>query len=600
MTRITKTQAFSALLKPLTVAVAVALSLPAHAVRFDMGEVQGQFDSQMSVGTSLGTSEIDDDLIWVGNGGNANAANSDDGRLNFKKGEPFSTIFKATHDLSLQYDNTGVFVRGKYWYDFETKDGSRELFDINDSGKRQAAKSSGGQILDAFIYHNYNIGNLPGSVRVGKQVVSWGESTFIQNSINSINPIDVAAFRRPGAEIKEGLIPVNMLFVSQSLTDNLGMEAFYQLEWDPTVLDNCGTFFSFTDSVAQGCNQVGVGGSQADANSPANPFVYVPRTANRDASDSGQFGVAFRYYVEELHQTEFGLFAMNYHSRNPVFSTTSGTGAPNFAGFRFNDDTGVFELPVNGNYFIEYPEDIRLYGVSFQTNLGGMSVSGEVSYRPNQPLQISTNDLVGAALGNPVTPVNSQGIGSSTFGVPVTPGTDLKGYKRMPVTQAQVTVINFVDNVWGADRLTLVGEVGYNHIGGIKSSPTELRFGRDSIFGSGELPVPGVCQGLNAAQPKYCNDEGFYTQHSWGLRTVASLEYRGFAGVQLTPNAAFAWDVEGYGPNFNEGSKAASIGLNALYNNKYNASINYTNFFDGDYSAMGDRDFVAMSVGVNF
>mgnify|MGYP003634047900 CR=1 FL=1 len=596
MTRTTKTQSFSALLKPLTVAVAVAISLPAHAVRFDMGEVQGQFDSQMSVGTSIGTSDIDDDLIWFRNGGNANAANSDDGRLNFKKGEPFSTIFKATHDLSLQYGDTGVFVRGKYWYDFETKDGSRELYDINDSGRRQAAKSSGGQILDAFIYHNYNIGNLPGSVRVGKQVVSWGESTFIQNSINSINPIDVAAFRRPGAEIKEGLIPVNMLFVSQSLTDNLGMEAFYQLEWDPTVLDNCGTFFSFTDSVAKGCNQVGVNGSQLRAN-PPNQFIYVPRQENREASDSGQFGVAFRYYVEELNQTEFGFFAMNYHSRNPVFSsaTTPVQGAP----FGFNNNTGVIDVPLqlvpqqqggaNASYYIEYPEDIRLYGVSFQTNLGGMSVSGEVSYRPNQPLQISTNDLVGASAGNPFTPV----------GV-VAPGNDIPGYKRMPVTQAQMTVINFVENIWGADRLTLVGEVGYNHIGGIKSSPTELRFGRDSIFGSGELPIAGVCQGLNAAQPQYCNDEGFYTQNSWGLRTVASLEYRGFAGVQLTPNAAFAWDVEGYGPNFNEGSKAASIGLNALYNNKYNASINYTNFFGGDYSAMGDRDFVAMSVGVNF
>ena len=600
MTRTTKTQSFSALLKPLTVAVAVAISLPAHAVRFDMGEIQGQFDSQMSVGTSIGTSDIDDDLIWAGNGGNANAANSDDGRLNFKKGEPFSTIFKANHGLSFQYDSTGVFVRGKYWYDFETKDGSRELYDINDSGKRQAAKSSGGQILDAFIYHNYNIGNLPGSVRVGKQVVSWGESTFIQNSINSINPIDVAAFRRPGAEIKEGLIPVSMLFVSQSLTDNLGMEAFYQLEWDPTVLDNCGTFFSFTDSVAKGCNQVGAAGSQADANSPSNPFVYVPRTENREARDSGQFGAAFRYYVEELNQTEFGLFAMNFHSRNPVFSSTAGTGAPNFGGFGFNSDTNVWELPLDAAYYIEYPEDIRLYGVSFQTNVAGVAVSGEVSYRPNQPLQISSNDLVGASAGNPVTPVNSQGVGGTTFGVAATPGTDLPGYKRMPVTQAQMTLISFVENIWGADRLTLVGEVGYNHIGGIKSSPTELRFGRDSIFGSGELPIAGVCQGLNTAQPQYCDGDGFYTQHSWGLRTVASIEYRGFAGVQLTPNAAFSWDVEGYGPNFNEGSKAASIGLNALYNNKYNASINYTNFFGGDYSAMGDRDFVAMSVGVNF
>src|SRR5690606_4928009 len=125
--------------------------------------------------------------------------------------------------------------------------------DISDHNRKEGAQSSGGEILDAFIYHNYAIGNQPGSVRLGKQVVSWGESTFIQNSINAINPVDAAAFRRPGAEIKEGLIPVNMFYVSQSLTDNLSMEAFYQLEWDQTVVDNCGTFFAQGDVIADGC-----------------------------------------------------------------------------------------------------------------------------------------------------------------------------------------------------------------------------------------------------------------------------------------------------------------------------------------------------------
>ncbi len=105
----------------------------------------------------------------------------------------------------------------KYWYDFELKDEHRLLYDIDDHNRKEGAKSSGAQLLDAFLYHNYSIGDLPGSVRVGKQVVSWGESTFIQNSINSINPMDVAAFRRPGAEIKEGLIPVNMLYLSPHL-----------------------------------------------------------------------------------------------------------------------------------------------------------------------------------------------------------------------------------------------------------------------------------------------------------------------------------------------------------------------------------------------
>ena len=143
---------------------------------------------------------------------------------------------------------------GKYWYDFELKDEGRRFKDISDSNRKEGAKSAGAQILDAFVYHNYAIADQPGTVRVGKQVVSWGESTFIQNSINSINPVDAAAFRRPGSEIKEALIPVNMFYVSQNLTDQLSMEAFYQLEWDQTILDNCGTFFASNDVAADGCS----------------------------------------------------------------------------------------------------------------------------------------------------------------------------------------------------------------------------------------------------------------------------------------------------------------------------------------------------------
>ncbi len=56
----------------------------------------------------------------------------------------------------------------------------------------RAAKSSGAMFLDSFVYHNYTLDDLAGNVRLGKQVVSWGESTFISNGINAINPVDVA------------------------------------------------------------------------------------------------------------------------------------------------------------------------------------------------------------------------------------------------------------------------------------------------------------------------------------------------------------------------------------------------------------------------
>jgi hypothetical protein len=583
---------------PLAVSLASTLAAPAFGVTFNIGEIEGQLDSSMSVGASWSVRSADPDLIGTRNGGQASSQTGDDGRLNFKRGETFSKIFKGIHDLELKYGDTGVFVRGKYWYDFELKDESRQLYDISDSNRKEGAQSSGAQILDAFIYHNYSLGDLPGSVRAGRQVVSWGESTFILNSINSINPVDVASFRRPGAEIKEGLIPVNMFYVAQSLTDNLSAEVFYQLEWDQTILDNCGTFFAL-DVLADGCNdRLAVAGSDFDG--PGTPgYRYVGRSGDRDARDSGQYGIALRWFSQEL-DTEFGFYTMNYHSRTPSLSYTAGQSV-----FLLPDSV---EDPSTGEmfakYYLEYPEDIRLHGVSFSTTVGSASVAGELSYRPNMPMQINTTDLTLAAvaqgglaqaLGVPTNlPVYTSG--HAAFG----PGEELKGYVRKPLTQAQVTVTQFVDQVMGASRLTLVGEVGYSHVSNLGKN--ELRFGRAPEFGAGEFPTNTLCTAIaNAANPDECSSKGFYTTTSWGYRARAILDYSDvFAGVNLKPNVSWSHDVDGYGPTFNEGNKAISLGLDAEYQNTYTASLSYTDFFGGEYNTNIDRDFVALSFGVNF
>src|SRR6218665_2680337 len=180
----TTTQPFWRLAKlPLAVSLASTLAAPAFGVTFNIGEIEGQLDSSLSVGASWSVRDPDRDFIGVNNGGQGLSQTSDDGHLNFKKNKTFSKIFKGIHDLELKYGDTGVFVRGKYWYDFELKDESRLFKDIDDSNRKEGAQSSGAQILDAFLYHNYTIAELPGSARIGKQVVSWGESTFIGNGI---------------------------------------------------------------------------------------------------------------------------------------------------------------------------------------------------------------------------------------------------------------------------------------------------------------------------------------------------------------------------------------------------------------------------------
>ncbi|MCS3471327.1 hypothetical protein M2401_005089 [Pseudomonas sp. JUb42] len=632
---------------PLAVSLASTLAGPAFGISFNIGEIEGNFDSSLSLGASWSTQSPNKNLIGSNNGGHGLSQTSDDGHLNFKSGETFSKIFKGIHDLELKYGDTGVFIRGKYWYDFELQDESREFKDISNSNRKEGAKSSGGQILDAFVYHNYSIGDEPGSVRFGKQVVSWGESTFIQGGINSINPVDVSAFRRPGAEIKEGLIPVNMFYLSQSLTQNLSAEGFYQLEWDQTVVDNCGTFFSQPDVIADGCsNNLAVLRSRSGLNSslqaaglPAtargavlnslgqqgvnfgNPDegAIVKRGPDRDARDSGQFGVAFHYNFEPL-DTEFGAYAMNYHSRAPIFSGKGGpasaysasglvgslvrNGIPQATATALAPTLLPVVVAANSSYYVEYPEDIHLYGLSFSTTLPtGTAWSGEFSYRPNAPVQLNTTDILYSGL----SPLNS-----SVSLLQGTPGQDQKGYRRKEVSQLQTTFTHFFDQVMGAERLTVVGEVGWTHVGGLEST-SKLRYGRDPSYGPGPLPN-GQCTTLNASTlagaplnnlSRYCENDGFTTTDSWGYRARAIWDYNSvFAGVNLKPSVAWSHDVSGYSPgpggNFEEGRKAISLGLDAEYQNTYTASLSYTNFFDGKYTTVDDRDFVALSVGMNF
>ncbi|MCU1748300.1 DUF1302 domain-containing protein [Pseudomonas sp. 6D_7.1_Bac1] len=590
-----------AIFTPQALAVAVALGCcaQAQAVDFNIGEIEGTFDSSLSIGASWGMRDADKSLVGIVNGGTGQSSTGDDGRLNFKKGQAYSEIFKGIHDLELKYGDSGVFLRGKYWYDFALQNRDLEFKNVSNDDRKEGAKSSGGEILDAFVYHNYSIADLPGTVRAGKQVVSWGESTFIGNSINSINPIDVSAFRRPGAEIKEGLIPVNMLFASQGLTDQLTVEGFYQLQWDETVLDNCGTFFG-VDVAAEGCTKGYTVGSPAIA--PLQPIaaaygqgfevsregVIVQRASDRDARNSGQWGTALRWLGDD---TEYGLYFMNYHSRTPIVGTiTAGrstlSALPGIVGTANSIAPGTGSALAQsvmlgrGQYYLQYPEDIRLYGASFATTLPtGTAWTGEISYRPNAPIQVNTNDLT-LALLNPIA-------GGAASPIKTTPGADNSGFRRKEVTQVQSTLTHFFDQVLGAERLTVVGEAAVVRVGGLEPR-SQLRYGRDSVYGQ---------YGFGG------DTDGFVTSMSWGYRARAILDYANvIGGINLKPNLSWSHDVSGYGPNglFNEGAKAVSLGVDADYRNTYTASLSYTDFFGGHYNTLTDRDFLALSVGVNF
>jgi len=578
-------------LQPVLLACLGGAATSVSAIDFQFGEVTGSINSTISYGISQRVEGRDADLVSPGNGGSSRPVTksntADDGNLNYDSGDTFSNIIKGVHDIGVNYRNLGGFVRVKWWHDFELSDGkvphgheptsATPGQELNDSGFNDLAKFSGLEVLDAFVYGEFELGDNPLDLRLGRQVVNWGESTFIQGGINTINPIDVSAFRRPGAEIKEGLLPVNMVYANLGLTDNLNIEAFYQLTWEETVIDGCGTYFSTADFVAEGCNRLAFAASIPDQfNYLPLPGVPTPvnRISDREANDGGQFGLALRYYADSL-DTEFGGYYMQYHSRMPFISgVKTSDGLPQLHPLGAGDAT----------YFIDYPEDIQLFGLSAATNIGATAVSGEISYRKDLPLQINGNELLTAVLTGAPSSFLPNWLAAPN-------GSVVEGWDPYDVTQAQVTAVHFFERVLGASRLTLVGEAGMTYVHDLPSLSTQ-RYGRSTIFGTGSLDP--------TAYPK----DGYVTDTAWGYRAVARLNYNNvFAGVNVSPQISWKHDVDGVSPTpeFNEGRQALGLGVTMSYKETYKLDLSYTNFLDnGDFDVTRDRDFVSLSASVTF
>jgi hypothetical protein len=599
-------------------AVALSGAAPVQAVNFQWGSFEGTFNSTLSVGASWRMEDQDLDYLSPGNTdgeGRASVSVTDDGNLNYDKNDMYSMLFKGVHDLDLNNGRFGVFTRVKYWYDYALADQDvnhghvangyipdqeLEMGDFED-----LAQESGFEFLDYYVYGDFELGSMPLDLRAGNMVLSWGENLFIQNGVNIINPIDVTALRKPGSEVKEALLPTGLVYANLGLTGELSLEMFYQYKWDRWVLDECGTYWSNADVYGGGCDQLTASTNSTDRSQLEGGLFLVDRAPDDEPSDSGQWGIAARYFAESLNSTEFGAYYVNYHSRTPILSGVNAN-EPYFLDSILNP----FADPA---YLFEFPEDIEVYALTFATNVGEWAVSGEVSYRPEFPLQISTSEVNQAvALGR-----LAEWSRMLPRAVEAGPGGVVHGYDEVKYTQAQMTFTKFFEQVLGANRLSFAAEVGGVWIDDMDS---EQNYGRSATFGIGDFEpftssifgVPISCEshpilglsGVNPnAQAQNCSNDGFTDDFSWGYRMRASLDYSdAFMGVNLTPNIAWSHDVKGNSPapNFIDKRKALSLGLEGEYLNRYKADISYTSFFGADYNDQDDRDFLSISFSVAF
>ncbi|HEX7775139.1 MAG TPA: DUF1302 domain-containing protein [Parvibaculum sp.] len=585
---------------------------PASAEDFKFGDMTLSLDNTVSLGVGIRTSKQSCTKISPFNGGCAinssgqtNDVNTDDGDVNFGQWDPYAETLKFVTEAQAKWQNYGAFVRVKGYYDYigdqvaGTKDtdyGKRPLSDSVRGNDAHNAAAWDLSLLDAFVYGNFDLGELPLNVRFGKQVVNWGESLVIPGGINQFLSVDLSALRTPGSEIKEALLPQEMLYASLGLPDNFDVEAWAGFKWRRTQLDPVGTFYS-------GADIFGAGGAYLNLihDGPGTEADQIQIAKSDEPRDLGQFGVKLGYYADWLNDgTELGLYYVHYNSNLPFLEYSNGLPLD------IATALGAAGLARDQYYRAAYPENIQLIGTSFSTVienlLYGTAFSGEAVFQPNLPFQVSSGEMLFAHW------LDQLALPASTLPYDRTPGAFPDGFTRTDAITGQLATIStlptsdWVTKHLNADLVILIANWGFQYLPNVSDSQLSAMAAPMSQFQIANPAFRNVPGLTNGAFGLYHPDS-----FSHGYRLIANVQYDNAFGTPwtLTPDIQFAQDfgtsAGPIGPGFLDNRKSLSLGVRASYQSAWSAGVQWTatrgnavqNLFE-------DRDFMTFDVSYAF
>lgn len=481
--------------------------------------------------------------------------NTNDGDRNFGRGL-ISNRLDLLSEFDLRYrNNMGVRVSGAAWYDQvynQSHDRSRtHAWSLNqrsadfDEFTKATEKLHGrkAEFLDAFVYGRTEIAGKGLNLKAGRFTQLYGETLFFgANGIaGAQTPLDLArALSVPNSQFKEVARPVGQVSAQLQISPDVSVGAYYQYEWRESRLPGAGSYFSFADFA-------GAGGELLFG--PFGPNGTLHRGNDLDAKDSGQGGIQVKFRVGD---TEYGLYAAQFHDKLPQFYVRPGLNADPASG-------------TDGDYVLVFAENIRTVGASFATLLGDANVSGEISFRENQPLVATGNVALG--LGG------ADNDKRATFP---------KG-KTLHLSLSAITVLP-ANALW--DGASFVGEFAYNRVLSVTKNKAVLD--------------PNATREASAVQFVF-TPEYFQVRPGLDLQVPIGVSY-GLAGRSSVNGVLFPSEKGG----------SLSIGVKADYRKTWQGGLNYTHYIGSSGSIVnpagalsydnfhGDRNFISLTIQRTF
>ncbi|MFA6443829.1 MAG: DUF1302 domain-containing protein [Sterolibacterium sp.] len=607
-------------LKPLAIFIAAlgaTLANPAAAFKFDLDNgLTGSFDSTLSFGIQRRMKSPDASIIGNDSGGNVltsgqlgelvngpgggiasppdfNYTQTDDGNLNYKKGDIVSAALKGTHELFLKQQGSWAAL-GRFTWSSDFRADKVQRTPLDDEAKDAVKQNV--TLLDLWVSKEFSLGDNTAKLKLGNQVISWGEDIFIIGGVNSINALDLRKIHIPGVQLKEIFVPAPMLSLATGLGNGFSMEGYYQFSWNKFILDPAGTYWSAADFLGKGGKRgafiptsvlnnftpmspilqsfgfpLPIGtlgdfdptrGRTLDVLAANGTIIPIEQTSPKNG---GQYGFNLRFKPKD-GDTEYAAYYLRYHDKLP------------FVGFKAFclDPAGVgCADPANLIYAAaveQYGADKSLFGLSLNTKVGNWAVGAEISYRPRDSVAIDpTVPFAGRySLGEAAAMANGQTV-------------MVNGYKDEKKWQAHLTGFRLLPQT------------------------VTMPLGAAEGYFLGEIAMTSYPNlDLSGAVPHLLNNYTLPTRTSWGYVAEFGLTYANIfsSGWTMTPMVDLYHDVRGVSPNtipFVEGRKALAVNLNFDFHNVWKANVGYTKFSGGgNLNMMRDRDVLTASVSYIF
>jgi hypothetical protein len=592
----------------------------AQAFDIDTGieDLSARWDN--TVRYNLGSRVQDQDAAILRN------PNADDGDRNFNKGSLVTNRLDVLSEFDLVWQRKiGLRLSAAGWYDraYSKLDNTNTatantLVDglpvagVLSPYTKRYAKGASGEMLDWFVFGNFDAGGIPVSARLGQHTAYWGESLLLGGLIHGMaysqNSVDAWKLQAtPGSEAKEFIRPRGGLTIQAQPTQDLSLAAQWFYNWQAVRSPESGSYLSGSDPLTFGANSFISGANPFAAAIPGAPAALrlwnaqaVP--TSRNSASLGDFGVSARWSPQWLDGT-VGVYVRNATDILPQLMLTPGVAAVPAAtctaigGTVLSPTTCLVNPNATtvadlqkygkaGTYQTAYGNNIHLYGLSLSKNVAGVSIGSELSYRQNMPLVSDAVSVVPAPLVPGVPGSIATTAVPANYDTPGARGSTWHGLVNGTYVIPQTPLFN---------TASIAGELTWMHLDKVVQNSAVYK-GRTSYVGIDKPTDTYVGLAVNFTP-------------TW---------FQALPGVDLTMPMTWSQGISGNAATTfggNKGTGSWSMGLGATIQQTYLVNLSYVDYFgkydtnpttgaatvfNGSSAAISDRGWVSLTFKTTF